>query len=292
MHYLHLSTRKALLQTTLQTLLATHVDAIIEKGFNDLMEQNRLEDLTCMYSLYAHVDTLPKLRQVNTQARRRRVPCPARPALSYSLVGACTLAAGIRGVHQADRDGHGQRRGARARPRAGFAAVQGEARSHPDDRVQLERAVWSLAQGGLRVLYQRQTGVALASRRLPCCGAALPVPCPCLARALPVPCPCLQLCPALASSHTRKSWWTARAPQNRAAELVARFIDAKLRSGNKGTSEEELEEVLDKTMTLFRYIDGKVNAKRCSSSAHALSPQTADGAPHVGALLLTCTGHV
>jgi len=45
--------------------------------------------------------------------------------------------------------------------------------------------------------------------------------------------------------------------QNRAAELVARFIDAKLRSGNKGTSEEELEEVLDKTMTLFRFIDGK-----------------------------------
>lgn len=48
--------------------------------------------------------------------------------------------------------------------------------------------------------------------------------------------------------------------QNRSAELVARFIDAKLRSGNKGTSEEELEEVLDKTMTLFRYIDGKVRA--------------------------------
>ena len=46
-------------------------------------------------------------------------------------------------------------------------------------------------------------------------------------------------------------------PQNRPAELVARFIDAKLRSGNKGTSEEELEDVLDKTMTLFRYIDGK-----------------------------------
>lgn len=40
--------------------------------------------------------------------------------------------------------------------------------------------------------------------------------------------------------------------------MIARFIDTKLRSGNKGTSEEELEDVLDKTMTLFRYIDGKV----------------------------------
>jgi len=45
--------------------------------------------------------------------------------------------------------------------------------------------------------------------------------------------------------------------QNRPAELVAKFIDTRLRSGNKGSSEEELEEVLDKTMTLFRYIDGK-----------------------------------
>ena len=53
-------------------------------------------------------------------------------------------------------------------------------------------------------------------------------------------------------------------PQNRPAELVARFIDAKLRSGNKGTSEEELEDVLDQTMTLFRYIDGKVGRTKHS----------------------------
>ena len=63
-HYLHISTRKALIQITLQTLLATHVDTILEKGFTMLMEQNRLDDLTCMYNLYALVDALPKLRQV------------------------------------------------------------------------------------------------------------------------------------------------------------------------------------------------------------------------------------
>ena len=38
---------------------------------------------------------------------------------------------------------------------------------------------------------------------------------------------------------------------------MARFLDSKLRAGNKGSSEGELEEVLDKAMTLFRYIDGK-----------------------------------
>jgi cullin-4 len=63
LHYLHLSTRKALLQTALQELLAAHVDAIIEKGFTTLMEQSRIDDLTCMYNLLGLVDALPRLRQ-------------------------------------------------------------------------------------------------------------------------------------------------------------------------------------------------------------------------------------
>ena len=63
-HYLHISTRKALLQTTLQTLLASHVDAIIEKGFTNLMDQSRLDELSCMYTLFGLVDAHPRLRQV------------------------------------------------------------------------------------------------------------------------------------------------------------------------------------------------------------------------------------
>ncbi len=42
--------------------------------------------------------------------------------------------------------------------------------------------------------------------------------------------------------------------QNRPAELIAKFIDNKLRAGNKGTSEEELEGMLDKVLVLFRFI--------------------------------------
>ena len=45
--------------------------------------------------------------------------------------------------------------------------------------------------------------------------------------------------------------------QNRPAELVAKYIDAKLRSGNKGGGEEELENVLDSVLVIFRYISGK-----------------------------------
>ncbi|KAJ0810751.1 putative cullin [Helianthus annuus] len=42
--------------------------------------------------------------------------------------------------------------------------------------------------------------------------------------------------------------------QNRPAELIAKFLDKKLRAGNKGTSEEELEGTLDKVLVLFRFI--------------------------------------
>ena len=47
--------------------------------------------------------------------------------------------------------------------------------------------------------------------------------------------------------------------QNRPAELVAKYIDSKLRSGNKGgAGDEELETILDGILVIFRYISGKV----------------------------------
>ncbi|XP_049818266.1 cullin-4B isoform X2 [Aethina tumida] len=44
---------------------------------------------------------------------------------------------------------------------------------------------------------------------------------------------------------------------NKPAELIAKFVDMKLRKGNKETTEEELEKLLDKIMVLFRFIHGK-----------------------------------
>eukprot|EP01133_Synstelium_polycarpum_P000407 gene407-481_t len=45
--------------------------------------------------------------------------------------------------------------------------------------------------------------------------------------------------------------------QNKPAELIAKFIDSKLRSGNKGQTEDELEMMMNKALMLFRYIQGK-----------------------------------
>ena len=47
--------------------------------------------------------------------------------------------------------------------------------------------------------------------------------------------------------------------QNKPAELIAKFVDTKLRAGNKVASEEELEKLLDKIMVIFRY----VNYEKC-----------------------------
>ncbi|DBA01455.1 TPA: hypothetical protein N0F65_005574 [Lagenidium giganteum] len=44
---------------------------------------------------------------------------------------------------------------------------------------------------------------------------------------------------------------------SRPAELVAKFVDSKLRTGNKGGSEAEVENLLDCVMVIFRYIQGK-----------------------------------
>ncbi|VDK76390.1 unnamed protein product [Litomosoides sigmodontis] len=44
---------------------------------------------------------------------------------------------------------------------------------------------------------------------------------------------------------------------NKPAELVAKFMDSKLRSGNKGATEEEMESLMDEVIVLFRFIQGK-----------------------------------
>lgn len=45
--------------------------------------------------------------------------------------------------------------------------------------------------------------------------------------------------------------------QNKPAEMIAKYVDSKLKAGNKEASEEELERLLDKIMVIFRFIHGK-----------------------------------
>jgi len=45
--------------------------------------------------------------------------------------------------------------------------------------------------------------------------------------------------------------------QNKPAELIAKYVDSKMRSGNKESSESDLERILDRIMIIFRFIHGK-----------------------------------
>ncbi|MCP9263411.1 Cullin-4A [Dirofilaria immitis] len=50
---------------------------------------------------------------------------------------------------------------------------------------------------------------------------------------------------------------------NKPAELVAKFMDSKLRSGNKGATEEEMENLMDEVIVLFRFIQGLLQERSC-----------------------------
>lgn len=44
---------------------------------------------------------------------------------------------------------------------------------------------------------------------------------------------------------------------NKTAELIAKFMDSKLRLGNKECTDERLEEIMEDVIVLFRFIQGK-----------------------------------
>ena len=62
-HYLHGSSRKPLMAAVRQTLLAVHVRPLLERGFADLVQHARLDDLGRMYSLFAQARVLPLPRR-------------------------------------------------------------------------------------------------------------------------------------------------------------------------------------------------------------------------------------
>jgi cullin-4 len=62
LHYLDATTRRPLQQTLERYLLEAHVQALVEKGLNQLLREDRRADLARMYALFARVGALEKLR--------------------------------------------------------------------------------------------------------------------------------------------------------------------------------------------------------------------------------------
>lgn len=59
LHYLDPCTKWALIHSVEKQLLSEHLTSILQKGLDILLEENRIKDLTLMYSLFSRVKNGP-----------------------------------------------------------------------------------------------------------------------------------------------------------------------------------------------------------------------------------------
>lgn len=170
--YLANQSRAPLVRAVEEELLARHTSAILEKGFEGLCEDQRLADLSRLYSLFSRVGALDE----------------ARSKFVEYVKGA-----GERVV----------------------SADEGKEREVVPNLLSLKQRLDEIVQEALK-----------SDERF--------------ARAL-----------REAFEHT------VNKRANKPAELVAKYVDSKLRPGNKGQTEADLESTLDQVLTLFRHIEGK-----------------------------------
>ncbi|XP_013419680.1 cullin-4A [Lingula anatina] len=175
-HYLDQSTRKSLVTCVEKNLLEHHLTAILQKGLDMLLEQNRIQDLTLMYQLFSRVkDGLKELY----------VACASYIKKSGKMI-----------VINPDND-----------PDKDRDMVQ----SLLDFKDRIDNIVAvCFAKNEKFVNAVKEAFETFINQR-----------------------------------------------QNKPAEFIAKYVDSKLRAGNKEATEEELERLLDKIMVLFRFIHGK-----------------------------------
>ena len=61
--YLSEKTRKQLIKTVEQQMVKAHVPSILKKGFEQMMSDDKKEDLQRMYSLFTSVNALEELEK-------------------------------------------------------------------------------------------------------------------------------------------------------------------------------------------------------------------------------------
>eukprot|EP01134_Creolimax_fragrantissima_P005367 CFRG5367T1 len=169
--YLHIDTLRPLQAIVKHELLKEHIPTLLEKGFENLVMNNKLDELKLMYKLFSMVDGLEELKG---------------HYLRY-LKMACS-----RIVMDAERDNY------MVEDLLAFRTTMNKVLEHSFSN-----------QEKLRNACKDAFEATINSR------------------------------------------------PNKPAELVAKFIDHKLRAGYKTTTEEQLDELLDDVLALFRLIHGK-----------------------------------
>jgi cullin-4 len=171
LHYLHISSKPALIACLEKYLIGEHVASLLTKGFEALMEESRLDDLKLLYQLLSRVPNgIEQLRVFYSQYIKKR---------------------GLDIVINPEKDN---------------VMIQ----ELLDFKEKLDRIskCWNSNEKFLHSL-----------------------------------------------KDSFEHFINQRA--NKPAELIAKYIDNKLRAGNKEATEEELDRILDKIMVLFRFIHGK-----------------------------------
>lgn len=172
LHYLDPSTRKPLIHCLEAQLLGLHLSNILQKGFDNLMDESRIPDLALMYQLFSRVK------------RGLEELC--------AYFGAYIKARGAAIVINPEKD-----------------------KTMVQELLDFKEKLDSTIEEGFTrnekfVNTMKEAFETFINKRL-----------------------------------------------NKPAELIAKFVDTKLRAGNKEATEEELERLLDKIMVLFRFIHGK-----------------------------------
>ncbi|KFM72708.1 Cullin-4B, partial [Stegodyphus mimosarum] len=172
LHYLDQSTKKPLIQCVEKQLLGEHLTPILQKGLDNLLEENRLSDLKLMYDLFTRAKNgLPQLcSHFNLYIKKHGRVIVSNPEKDKTMV---------------------------------------QELLEFKDRMDLIVNV------------------------------------------------CFQKNPKFLNTLKEAFEYFVNQRPNKPAELIAKFLDLKLRAGNKEATEEELELLLDKIMVLFRYIHGK-----------------------------------
>uniref|UniRef100_A0AAY4EUV4 Cullin family profile domain-containing protein n=1 Tax=Denticeps clupeoides TaxID=299321 RepID=A0AAY4EUV4_9TELE len=167
--YLDQSTQKPLISTVEKQLLGEHMAAILQKGLSNLLDENRVTELTLLYQLFSKVKGgLPVLLQHWREYIK-------------------SFGGEIVGTPEKDKD-----------------MVQ--------DLLDFKDKMDNVAQ---RCFNRNETFIN-------------------------------------AMKEAFESFINKR--PNKPAELIAKYVDSKLRAGNKEATEEELERILDKIMIIFRFI--------------------------------------
>ncbi|RWS29109.1 cullin-4A-like protein [Leptotrombidium deliense] len=172
MHYLDQSTKRPLIQCVEKQLISEHLCNILQKGLDQLLDENRTTELSLMYNLLSKVkEGLPELcSYFNQYIKKRGKVIVTNPEKDKTMVQELL-----------------------------------------DFKDQLDVVVMQCFQKNEKFVNSLKEAFEYFINQRP----------------------------------------------NKPAELIAKFVDSKLRAGNKEATEEELERLLDKIMVLFRFIHGK-----------------------------------